>query len=651
MIKFLDALKLAYTKLRTRKLRLFITVFIASLLFSGLVFGTLVVTGALKSFDSFSKEGLSGRYIVSGVNMLMNESFNMLNKPEIIAKVEARWAVRVAEQKAYAKKLGIEIPDAATGPQNPIFKDEQGIKHLNQMAPTVREVLAEYETTNPDKIDLERFKKQINLPSAQYFEGRSKALFAEGPRLAVIENGKEQSDANSKSSPAQFMGPGSSGLKSMVDEWNLLDEGLLRDFLLPGQSLKVGTDGSMPIIASYSAAQQVLKLPTLSKTANSEQKLERLKAVRQRVAGTTFQVCYRNQTSLANVQRAVQQQAELEANKTNKDYVKPSLIYKPSTVPCTEPLVERDVRTADEKKLQQKMDEFDQAFGAPLPVSTTLTFRIVGITPDSPFSGGAGDSEITAQGILTAILSSSIGTRWVSPVSVMEHNPQAKEYFRYVPDGLGSMQRMFFAEVSNAETARNILKTRTCRPLYEGLGAKDSAATNCELKTRAFMLGSFGSVNLALDEFRSSFRTVQLWAAAIVGGIATLILMGMIGRIIADARRETAVFRATGATRLMIAQIYLTYTIYLVGLIVLMSLAVGFGLALWVDGWLGPDASVSMALMFNISDLTKQVHFYGLEFYDMGLIVLTVLVAAVVSSLIPIAHNIRRNPISDMREE
>ena len=165
------------------------------------------------------------------------------------------------------------------------------------------------------------------------------------------------------------------------------------------------------------------------------------------------------------------------------------------------------------------------------------------------------------------------------------------------------------------------------------------------------MLQTYGSASLAIDEFQAGFRKVQLIAAGIIGVIAAVILMGMIGRIIADARKETAVFRALGASRLSISQIYLVYTLYLGILTVLIALVLGFGIALFVDSKLSPDASITMALLFNASDLAKQFHFYGLDFIDVGIISASIIGAALLGSLIPIAHNVRRNPIKDMRED
>ena len=67
--------------------------------------------------------------------------------------------------------------------------------------------------------------------------------------------------------------------------------------------------------------------------------------------------------------------------------------------------------------------------------------------------------------------------------------------------------------------------------------------------------------------------------ALVIAAIAALIMMGMIGRVIGDSRRETAVFRAIGAKRNDIRAIYSTYTFFLSLGIVVATLVIGTAVA------------------------------------------------------------------------
>lgn len=654
MLRLGDAFKLAYTKLRTRKLRMLIALLTSSLLFGILIGGSLVTTGALASIDSFSREGFSNRYILAGLSMEFESPYG--NDSGVIARAEQLEKEDIVAKKAAAKKLAIDYvaPSTETGLQA-VFTDQNGAKSLNVMSPFAQKAIVERQLVEPNQLGFEKFKKQVGT-AVNYYKGVSKAsVRMDSPTLTVLRDGKEPvMDGSKPYSPGGYsMMSGQTGLQTMTSDWNLLDDTLLKPFLLKGQNLSIGTDGSIPIIASYSASQEVLKMTTLPKNASAEQKKQRLEEVRQKIAGQTFEVCYRNSTSMQDLQVSQQNQADIKQNSSMPGYVKPELIYKPSPVPCQAPLVERDVRSAETKLYQQRQDQFDQQFGKVTANSQILKFRIVGVTQDSPYSQEAlsGGSAFGAMEIINAITASTIGARWVSPYSVMASSAAIQDVFALSPAQTYVTQELFLAEYDNPVTAREVLEKRSCAIGFGGPTANASLPTCSRTGPVSYSLQPYGSASLAIYDFKKGFQTLQMWALLIIGSIAAVILIGIVGRIIADGRKETAVFRATGASRLMIAQIYLAYTIYLVLIIVILALALGFSFALWMNSMYSPDASINMALLFNVSDLNKQFNFYGFELYDVGIITLAVLAAAVAGASVPIASNIQRNPIRDMRDE
>jgi len=128
-------------------------------------------------------------------------------------------------------------------------------------------------------------------------------------------------------------------------------------------------------------------------------------------------------------------------------------------------------------------------------------------------------------------------------------------------------------------------------------------------------------------------------------------MIGTIGKIIADNRKETSVFRAVGAKRHEIAQIYLLYTGILATLSFLVALVIGLGVAIYAEAAYSPGLSVQAALAFNSSDLHKTFHLITFNALDLLKILGFALLVSLVSSSVPIAHNLSRNPIKDMREE
>lgn len=642
MIRFVDSLQLAYTKIRTRRIRLFIVLFVSSLLFTGLVAGSLIVSGALNSFRTFSDQGFTGRYIVAGIysdSKVYTNGF-ATNDPAMLARAEALDKDLQARKKAEAKRLGIEY--VANEADRVVYDDGAGNKNLNTQTNIGQQVLEEFDASNPHKLDMNRFKQQLPGAKAYYESKRIGSNNGEAPTLNLIDGNKEQIDQK-----VTNYGPGmTQGVAGLSADWTLMDAPLLEPFLLKDQTLAIGKDGSLPIITSYSAAQDLLKLPKLSVNATASDKKARLIEVRQKIAGHTFSICYRNSTSNAELQDAVQQQADIKANQSKKDYQKPEYIKAPNSEPCATPVTQRDVRSAETKQLASKQQQFNRLFGEAVPSSKILTFRIVGVSPDRSFPQG-----LTVNDIFASLLTSSLGVGWASPIDIASQVPETAEIFKELPmQRMYSPQTAYYAEYSDPVPARVALKEQGCTLLYPG-AVLEPGQVSCDRETRPYMLQPFGSVSLAIDEFQSGFRKVQLIVAGVVGLVAAVILMGMIGRIIADARKETAVFRALGASRLGIAQIYIVYTVYLAILTAIISLLIGFALALWADSVWSADTSVTMALLFNASDLTQRFYFYHFDLYDVGLIVAVIIAAAVVASLIPIASNVRRNPIKDMRED
>jgi hypothetical protein len=104
MMTLRDSVQLAAAKLRTHRIRTGIILFIASLLFAGIVLVLSMLTGAARSVQSFGSEGLGGRFIVQGRpivdGMIMNAG-----TPEIFETLKARTVTLKAEKKEAAKKL------------------------------------------------------------------------------------------------------------------------------------------------------------------------------------------------------------------------------------------------------------------------------------------------------------------------------------------------------------------------------------------------------------------------------------------------------------------------------------------------------------------------------------------------------------------
>lgn len=118
-----------------------------------------------------------------------------------------------------------------------------------------------------------------------------------------------------------------------------------------------------------------------------------------------------------------------------------------------------------------------------------------------------------------------------------------------------------------------------------------------------------------------------------------------------DSRRETAIFRAIGFKRGDIASTYIMYTAMLSALIAVFAAGIGALGAYIVDRLYAPDLTVQAQYGFGALDLTKQVNLIGIDYQQLGLVLVACLVTGLLSVIIPLLRNVRRNPIRDMRDE
>jgi hypothetical protein len=643
MIGFRDTATLAFTKLRTRKVRLVITIVVSGLLFSMLAGASSVARGAFGSISAFNKEGLGDRYIVQAGFF---GNFNMQSNTELIDQVIAAQKDLVARKKAQAKALGVEYDPATEPPAVNEYGPGNGDskqRMLNSDAPIVRRVVDAYVAAHPP-VGLPELKDAAAAyhPTG-FFEGRNISYSLNGQRLTVLKDGKESfADNGSKGGPN---GP-PVGTDSFVQSWTLMSDELLKPFLLPGQDLRSDKDGAMPIIVPYTAAEQLVGMQALPATASSAKRLEHTRKIRKAVESVHFSVCYRNSTSTNLIDKAVQQAAEITRNASKKDYIKPDLVYGTPAEACGAPQVVRDVRSADQRARDAKQQQFDEVFGTPAVRQQKYNFRIVGLVPDPADFRASGVSDM-----LGSLVTSSLGSGWYSPLSQGLKDATLTELFpsRWSVAASGPTYQV---EFSSAKDAHSFIERQSCSPDFSNMtGPGQDPFVGCVAAHKPFSLTPYGSNSLGLVEAKKWFSKFFLIGALVVAGIAAIIMMGTVGRMIADSRRETAVFRAIGAKKLDIAQIYTLYTILLALLISAFAVAMGLIMAVVAHNRWAEGLTVQALVAYNAQDLSRTVDLYSFYLPDMLYLVGLALAGGIFSAIFPLIRNLRRNPIRDMRDD
>lgn len=648
MIRLRDSMTLAMTKLRTRKVRLIVTVVISGLLFCGLATASLIARGAFHSIDSFNNEGFGKRYVVLGY---YQPAYPDTTNTKLIDRAVAIQKDLIARKKVAAKTLGIDYdsanePSPVTEYDSPTGK-QRNLDFNNESAQkAIEESVVKTTITAADMT-----KAAMDDHSIATYESHVYGFSGAGT-LQVLKEGKE--DFATSSNMKQVNGP-PTGTDSFTGSWSLMSGELLKPFMLKDTSLDDKGDGTIPIIVPVNAAEQLLGLKTLPESAKPAEKLARMKKLRSEAPKLTFEVCYRNETSAGLISTAVSTAQELEQNKKNKEYVKPDFILGLPNQACGPVSAVRDIRAAADKTLASKQEQFEQMFGKEPATEQKLKFRVVGMSPDLDYSAAFGVAQI-----VRSLVTSSLGSGWFTPLEYQAKVPLLAALFKDEITGFGPPPT-YYAEFPTANDARHFMDSKSCEPDFGNItkmeASVSSAATpfdpfaKCKEEGKPFTLSPYGSNSLALESAKRGFGKIFGIAALVAAVIAAIIMMGTVGRMIADSRRETAVFRAIGAKKIDIAQVYVLYTILLAILICIFSILVGMVIASVVNGKYSEQATIQSLVAYNAQDLDRKFILFNFYLYDIARLVGLVLVASVISSILPLIRNLRRNPIRDMRDD
>ena len=632
MISAVDAFILASTKLRTRKVRTIVTAITASLLFGILIGAIFILSGVLHGAERFTNTGLSNRYIVSYDDF---RSGQFDDTPQLQARATELYNARITAKKVEAKRLGIEFDQ--TSEMRPVTTDADGNKYIDATSPSAQQA-----------IDEQRAKvTSVKETAAQVAEpyhpiGIYSFLPNSNPgTMTAMEDGKESFKPKPQNPQQQYMRPG------VENGWVYLDEKVVEPFLLDKKLLdaqKNVTD--VPVIAPIGKVETALGLSTLPKDASAKEKLDRIAYVKQNAAKATFTVCYRNEASSALIAKTLRDDEDMKKNVTNKEYIAPSQQYTlPSESSCGASVVKKDTRTADEKKYAAKQEEFAKKFDEyQVPDQQKITFRVVGVGPN----GIDFDSFSTVDGIVGMIAGSTLQGQWVVPNTLFQQMPNRADFDAFYPSPDKKSANITTIGLTSRSSESQLIEFGSAEDVKAFYVENSCSSFECMNKPS---VSYFGSNSVVIDDMKESVTQALQIAAGIMAVIAALIMMGMVGRVITDGRRETAVFRAIGATRNDLRLVYAIYTMLFSMIIVGISIMIGFGIALLVESTYASNISTSMHLAFITAPLEETFHLIGFWPEMLAMAAGLIIVAGLVSMQLPLMRNLARNPIKDMRDE
>ena len=657
MLRITDSLRLAGTKLRVRRIRLSITVVVSGLLFAALLAGLTMLMGAQRSVEEFDRGSLNSRYLVAQTAIRPN---NIEFTSNLTARAEAERTQMIKDKQALAARLGLpydpksEPPIMQSFPDSPPYPNNQSVI----VQRLIRQEIAKLPRLTADA----QWQFARTRGAVQQFSIQS---IAANGTLNYMERGIESFDdkrqQNNHPTPLEEF-------KQQFGSITAIDQSLLGGYLLAGASAK---PNEIPLIIRYQDAEALLGLKPLDKNASNDTQLARLKELRQKAGQLTFSACYRNPASQELLQTAKQQiqAAANQAKKPSADYVKPDREYAmPSADSCAAPAVVKDNRSAEAKRTEANQRYFDQTFGSaqPEPAQAKFTFRVVGLMPDGI---EAAQSDIGS--FLQQFLSARLSYTWIMPRGSMTTAAQTafESTIQTANNDQGSANReetLAIYEFSDPNKARSYLAAASCGEGNSGgteitdLSAQPEPAevSKTQKSNKSICLPHYvvfasptGSNSLVNYDAMERLKPIIMWTFIGVTIIAAFILLIIISRTIADSRKESAVFRALGATRLDISQIYFVYTMIVALLTALFSIAAGLIVVYIADNLLASQITATLRIAMTPKDLATTFHFWTIDWMIIGAVALSIIAAAVLACLIPLIRNTRRNPIKDMRDE
>jgi hypothetical protein len=634
MIGFVDTLTLAVTKLRIRKVRLGVTVLTAGLLFSVLVFGSLLSRGVTSSLGLFMSEGLLNRYAVS----IIAYPEPLQSNPALIAEVKTLEKSQIASKIAEAGRLKLAYDpnlqvSAITALSAPDGKKTEVVDLSNPVALQALAII-----NRPDDFTKNLIKDVASYHVKSVSSAEQLGGGVDGYTLLPVVSGKEIS-----SSSAAAQGDSLSRFGLTLQS---LDSSLIEPFKLPGTTLSTNPGEPVPIILPLDSVETLLAKTPLPRKATPQQKLNYIKDVRSAARGLTFDVCYRNAAAAKLSDTAAAEVKARLAAAATPGYTPPTVEYAAPTKPCQPTVITKDTRTAAEKTAAENQALFDQKFGIEAPITSPISFRIAGILPPT-FSATQANDPL---GLAAIFLTSSLGEGFYIPKAAVATQPVLARLFattRLVnPSGT-----LNYVEFRSRATQKAFVDDHTCSPDSSGNGDVGvDPFQQCRVHHQ-YLSNLFGNPLAALQDISNQASRALSIIVAVLATLAGLVMMGTIGKIIADSRKETSVFRALGARRRDIAQIYLLFSIMLATFGLIVATVIGSIAAVILDIQNSPALTAQALLAFNSSQLTHTFHIVAVNPVDFIELIGFAIAVGVTGALLPLATNLRRSPIKDMREE
>ncbi len=635
MIRLFDSMKLANTKLKTRKIRTAVSITISSLLFAFVIFFLMTIQGAINSIEEFSKNKDKDNLLVHVNNIKESsdssrELYETTKDPIEVKKVKTIHQEIIKERKQLAKDLKVNYDSDMIA--KPTFSFDDDEESIDVNSPAGKRWLDQYRKNRPKTNSLKNKLTKYN-PQGLFY---SKSVSLSEGFLKSDKNGeifKEKNKVNFDSGIDQN--------RIYDSNWKFYDQEAVERYLLDNDQLKAQDQSLIPIIAPIGQAEAILGLEKLPKNASAKEKLDRIKLVRKNIGTKTISLCYRNIQSKLLIDQAIQTQKEIKANKDNKDYQKPKLIYNlpKNRTDCLPVQIASDTRSKEEKDYQNRLNQFYKKIGEyEDPFQQKLSFRIVGLTP-SPFSNfnNLNFIEEATVGIATMLNGFNMNDGWIIPKQMFGNlaNYNQLKWIEQKADLDQYYHQSALVKLPSEEKMTELFKDNEW--LFE------------DKEIELFVM-PFGINKYAISRFKNDTTKSLFYVFIVLIFIAAFIFSGTFGKVISDSRRETSIFRALGATKVDITKTYLIYTLMFVLLTILISTSLAFLTSSLISQKFSDTMTTNAYLNFPNANQNLTFSLTGFWLEPTLYVYLTIAIAGLLGMALPLSRNMLRNIIADLKD-
>jgi hypothetical protein len=593
-MKIIDAYILARTKRKTRRIRTALVTIVSALLFAVLFFGAFIAAGIVNGANQVKDVGFNSRYLTSVLSFGTRGDEYTAMSTKIYTEMDA---------ELRARKITID----QNTHNDPSYMAEYSRRLNLAIFKGYADSLAKFEATLHDLGNPTGVYHMQNLALNEALTHHTD--FQSDPKVKMLEAfAQTKAEAENKDPLARL-------------EFSSVEKDMIRTQLAPGQTFDWQPGQPIPVILPYPYLERLAGKSFAN--VDVATKNEAYKQLISEYAGKTIDYCSRNQAARQQLQDVVTYNYTVTNDKDK------------TTNPIAIPICgDFDQKLLKKLEIITESSTTDQKPLFTAPALTTaktarLQFKIVGFMP--------GMSEFSGDFLSTMFSSVSMLPMGGSPA--------------LIPAEVAKIEPLLAPEVTDAFRGQQFLfadfASRADQKVFLANGCQGDECTN---GTKPY-IQPYGNLSVALESIFAFMANVIAVAVVVMMAIAAIMILFTISKVIADSTKEIAVFRALGARRRDIAQIYYTYGGMLAFSALLFAAIIGAVCAYALNEVFGDKFAATLIQSVGAYTQNPQVNLLGFEPLWLAGVVAALLLAAFVGITIPVLAALKRKLINILREE